>query len=93
MPPGAPKEARGDLQPTDTECQHNIVFRSLSLESRGSRRSSWGLLVPSFVRIAAGVGHWLRRAHFHFSVVVEKAVPPAPGTIWGKKVTVGRGAK
>lgn len=35
-PPFTPKEAREDLRPTDSGCQHNIMFKSVSLESRGS---------------------------------------------------------
>lgn len=70
-PPCAPKEARGYLQPTNTGCQHNGVCKSMSLESRGSWRSLWWLLISPSIRISVGAGHWMWPALFHFSVQTD----------------------
>lgn len=77
VPPCVPREARGDLQPTDTECQHNVVFKSTSLESRGSQRSLWWLLVPSSQELlqAWAIGCDL---HFFISLWWFKRLPPTP---------------
>ena len=60
MSPCAPRKP-GTISCLETlnASQPSLGFKSMSLESRGSPRSSWWLLVPSFIRIATGMGHWL----------------------------------